>query len=67
MTMSSLLKKYRDQEAITYIKQRTGKKPKHRCPMCHMFTLYRTVKGENLCIWCNNTGKLKKDNHNGKD
>lgn len=66
--MSNFLKKIKDAEAIAYINKITGKKPKHRCPKCHMFTLYKIVKKESVCCWCNNTGKLRKitDGDNSK-
>ena len=38
--MANLAKKLRDEEDKKQIKKLTGKTPKHRCPICHRFTLW---------------------------
>ncbi len=36
------------------LKKISGKTPKHRCPVCHRFTIWFTPKGTNNkeCYWC---------------
>lgn len=51
--MSNLAKKLRDEEDKKKIKQLTGKTPKHRCPVCHRFTLWiNNDKGKIQCLMC---------------
>jgi uncharacterized protein (DUF983 family) len=65
--MSSINKKFRDIYDKLYIKKHLGRDPKHRCPKCHRFTLYRiTKKGEALCFWCELEAR-KKAAENEKD
>lgn len=51
--MSNFAKKLRDKEDKKKIKKLTGKTPKHRCPVCHRFTLW--INNENTkhqCLMC---------------
>lgn len=51
--MSNLAKKLRDEEDKKKLKQLTGKMPKHRCPVCHRFSLWiNNDKGKNQCLMC---------------
>lgn len=51
--MSNFAKKLRDEEDKKKIKQLTGKTPKHRCPVCHRFTLWiNNDKEKNQCLMC---------------
>lgn len=38
--MASLQKKFRDNNDKRVLKEKFGKEPKHRCPVCHRFTLF---------------------------
>lgn len=51
--MSSLSKKIRDVEDKKRIKEMTGKTPKHRCPVCHRFTMWiNDGKSKHQCLMC---------------
>ena len=51
--MSNFVKKLRDEEDKRKIKQMTGKIPKHRCPVCHRFTLWiNNDKVKHQCLMC---------------
>ena len=52
--MSNLAKKMRDENDKKVLQQTFGRKPKHRCPECHRFSLWlpnkKTSKIE--CVMC---------------
>lgn len=54
--MGNVQKKMRDENDKKVLKEKFGKKPKHRCPICHRFSLFnRTdpkLKEYNGCIMC---------------
>lgn len=50
--MSNLAKKLRDEEDKKQIKKLTGMTPKHRCPVCHRFTLWKTNGKQKVCLMC---------------
>ena len=43
--MGNVQKKMRDENDKKVLKEKFGKKPKHRCPICHRFTMW-TVDGK---------------------
>lgn len=58
--MSSFEKKIRDEEDKRKIKQITGKTPKHRCPVCHRYSIWITNKEvKNQCLMCKIIAKEK--------
>lgn len=66
--MTSLAKKIRDNNDKKVLKQTFGKEPKHRCPVCHRFTLFNhndpKLKEHNGCVMCyliEETRKEKED------
>ena len=53
--MSNLAKKTRDENDKKVLQQAFGRKPKHRCPICHRFSLWlpsKKHKGEIECVMC---------------
>lgn len=50
--MSNLAKQIRDKNDKEKIKKLTGKTPKHRCPICHRFTLWANDGKERKCLMC---------------
>lgn len=50
--MANLAKKLRDEEDKKQIKKLTGKTPKHRCPICHRFTMWAVDGKERKCLMC---------------
>lgn len=51
--MANLAKKVRDENDKRVLKEKFGKTPKHRCPVCHRFSLWTTGKdGKKTCIMC---------------
>lgn len=51
--MSNLSKKIRDEQDKKLILKMTGKTPKHRCPVCHRFTLWiNKENSKNQCLMC---------------
>ena len=50
--MSNFAKKLRDKEDKEKIKQLTGITPKHRCPVCHRFSVYKTNGTQKICLMC---------------
>lgn len=54
--MRNLQKKVRDNNDKKTLKQMFGKEPKHRCPVCHRFTLFNyndpKLKKHNGCVMC---------------
>lgn len=63
--MASLQKKFRDNNDKRVLKEKFGKEPKHRCPVCHRFTLFdhkdtklNPYKG---CIMCYLIAETRKE------
>lgn len=54
--MGNVQKKMRDENDKKVLKEKFGKKPKHRCPICHRFSLFNhtdpKLKEYNGCIMC---------------
>ena len=52
--MSNLAKKTRDENDKKVLQQAFGRKPKHRCPECHRFSLWLPNKktGKIECVMC---------------
>lgn len=50
--MSNLSKKLRDEEDKRRLKKLTGKTPKHRCPVCHRFSLWSDNGKVKICLMC---------------
>lgn len=52
----SLKKKLRDNNDKKVLKEMFGKEPKHRCSVCHRFTLFNhndpKLKEHNGCVMC---------------
>ena len=60
--MSNFAKQIRDTKDKELIKRITGKMPKHRCSVCHRFTLWvNTENTKNQCLMCKliEEGKVK--------
>lgn len=58
--MSNIYKKIRDMEDKEKIKKMTGKTPKHRCPICHRFTLWvNDETNKSQCLMCEMIRKEK--------
>ena len=49
-----IIRKLRKNEKIGILRGASGKRPKHRCPMCGKMTLYvREKEDKDLeCVWC---------------
>lgn len=61
--MSNLSRKIRDEEDKKRIKRITGKTPKHRCPICHRFTLWiNTENTKHQCLMCEVIRKEREKN-----
>jgi len=63
--MSNFSKKIRDEEDKKRIKKITGKTPKHRCPICHRFTLWASDGKYRKCLMCEIIKKEKEAQSNG--
>ena len=54
--MGNQYKKIRDENDKKVLKEMFGKKPKHRCSVCHRFTLFNhndsKLKEHNGCVMC---------------
>jgi hypothetical protein len=54
--MGSLHKKFRDANDKRVLKQMFGTEPKHRCKVCHRFSLFNhndpKLKEHNGCVMC---------------
>lgn len=52
--MSSMGKKIQANEDKKFLLRKTGKTPKHRCPVCHRFTMWFTARDGKTknCYWC---------------
>lgn len=52
--MGNLHKKIRDENDKKVLKQMFGRTPKHRCPICHRFSLWVPSKetGKPECVMC---------------
>ena len=52
--MSNLAKKMRDENDKKVLSQAFGRKPRHRCPICHRFSLWLPNKktGKIECVMC---------------
>lgn len=52
--MSNLAKKMMDKNDKKVLQQTFGRKPKHRCPECHRFSLWLPNKktGKIECVMC---------------
>lgn len=50
--MSNLSKKIRDEKDKKRLKKLTGKTPKHRCPVCHRFSLWSDNGKVRVCLMC---------------
>lgn len=54
--MGSVHKKMRDENDKKVLKEKFGKKPKHRCPICHRFSLFNhtdpKLEEYNGCVMC---------------
>lgn len=50
--MSNICKKIRDEEDKKRLKKLTGKTPKHRCPVCHRFSLWSDNGKVRICLMC---------------
>lgn len=62
--MANLAKKLRDEEDKKQIKKLTGKTPKHRCPICHRFTMWTVDGKERKCLMCELIKKENEENAN---
>ena len=62
--MANLAKKLRDEEDKKQIKKLTGKTPKHRCPICHRFTLWGNNGKTKKCLMCEIMKKEREENAN---
>ena len=62
--MANLAKKLRDEEDKKQIKKLTGKIPKHRCPICHRFTLWVNEGKTRKCLMCELIKKEREENAN---
>ena len=70
----SLKKKMRDEQDKKVLYEHFGKKPKHRCSVCHRFSLFNyndpKLKEFNGCVMCyliDQTKKEKEKDGEGKD
>lgn len=50
--MSNISKKIRDEEDKKRLKKLTGTTPKHRCPVCHRFSLWSDNGKVRICLMC---------------
>lgn len=71
--MGSLNKKIRDNNDKRTFKEMFGKEPKHRCPVCHRFSLFdhkdtrlNAFKGCIMCYLIDQTRK-ERANEEGRD
>ena len=62
--MSNLAKKMRDENDKRVLFQAFGKRPKHRCPKCHRFSLWLPNKksGKIECVMCEMIRMTKEEN-----
>lgn len=63
--MASLQKKFRDINDKKVLKEKFGKEPKHRCPVCHRFTLFNhkdtKLNPYNGCVMCYLIAETRKE------
>lgn len=59
--MSNISKKIRDEEDKKRLKKLTGKTPKHRCPVCHRFSLWSDNGKVRICLMCEILKKEKEE------
>lgn len=60
--MGNLAKQIRDRNDKEMIKRMTGKTPKHRCSVCHRFTLWiNDEKTKNQCLMCKMIAEAEKN------
>ena len=63
--MASLHKKFRDNNDKRVLKEKFGKEPKHRCPVCHRFTLFNhkdtKLNPYNGCVMCYLIAETRKE------
>ena len=68
--MSNLDKKVRDNNDKKVLKEMFGKNPKHRCPVCHRFSLFNhndeKLKKHNGCLMCHLISETRKERANEK-
>lgn len=66
--MSSLYKKVRDNNDKRVLKQAFGRTPKHRCPVCHRFSLWVPNKdtGKPECVMCELIRRTREERANDK-
>lgn len=65
--MGNLAKKLRDKEDKEKIKQLTGITPKHRCPVCHRFSVYKTNGIQKICLMCEIIKQEREENVKSND
>lgn len=63
--MGNLEKRVRDNNDKKVLKQMFGKNPKHRCPVCHRFSLFNhndpKLKEHNGCVMCHLIAETRKE------
>ena len=63
--MGNQCKKIRDENDKKVLKEMFGKKPKHRCSVCHRFTLFNhndpKLKEHNGCVMCHLIDQTRKE------
>ena len=59
--MSNISKKIRDEEDKKRLKKLTGKTPKHRCPVCHRFSLWSDNGKVRICLMCEILNKEREE------
>lgn len=64
--MSNLSKKIRDEEDKKRLKKLTGKTPKHRCPVCHRFSLWSDNGKVRVCLMCEILKKEREEDERTK-
>lgn len=65
--MSNLAKQMRDNHDKEVLFKTFGKKPKHRCPECHRFSLWLPSKKNNGKIECVMCELIRMTKEEGKD
>lgn len=69
--MGNLNKKIRDENDKKVLKAHFGKTPKHRCSVCHRFTLFNysdpKLKEFNGCIMCYLIAETRKEKANEQE
>ena len=66
--MGNPTKKIQDNKDKEFILRTTGKKPKHRCPVCHRFTVWIKNKDNKgtTCVFCG-LAEMKKEKEKQKN